>query len=101
VRIKLFGRYWNLVRQKLPRTKDGFCDPPGNPGKQIRVGRTLRGQRELEVYIHEMLHACDFHKDEPWVETTANDITQVLWRLGYRKGPDGESPEEVEEAPAS
>lgn len=101
MRIKLFGKYWDLVRQKLPRTTEGSCDPPTIQGKQIRIGRTLRGQRELEVYIHEMLHACDFHKDEPWVTTTANDITQVLWRLGYRKGPDGETPEETAGDPAS
>ena len=101
MRIKLFGKYWNLVRERVSRTKNGNCDPPSVSGKKIRVDPKLRGQLELEIYIHEMLHACDFHKDEPWVETTANDITQVLWRLGYRKGPDGETPEETVGDPAA
>ena len=89
MRIKLFERYWNLVKVHMP-TKFGLCDPPDKPGKKIRICRSLRGKDELEILIHEMLHACDFHKDEPWVKTTANDISNVLWRLGYRKTADGE-----------
>lgn len=87
MRIKLFGRYWDLFRDNdsLTRTQNGLCDPPEKQGKKITVRKSLRGQAELEILVHEMLHACDFHKDETWIDTTAHDITQVLWRLGYRK----------------
>lgn len=93
MRIKLFGRYYQLLRPRLNAELDGKCDSPVTPGKVIKVKRSLRGQRELEVLIHEMLHACDFHKDEEWVTTAACDIMRVLWRLGYRKdGEKGETP---------
>jgi len=67
---------------------DGSCDPPNCRNKTIHVDSNLTGARRMEILIHEMLHACDWHKDESWVETAAQDISRVLWRLGYR-GDDG------------
>lgn len=89
MRIKLFERYWNLVKIHMP-TKFGLCDPPDKRGKKIRICSSLRGQHKLEILIHEMLHGCDFYKDELWIKTAARDITNVLWRLGYRETDGGE-----------
>ena len=63
----------------------GQCDAPGVPGKQIRIDKTLDGEEQLEVLIHELLHAGCWHLDEESVETVACDIARILWRLGYRR----------------
>lgn len=98
MRIKLLNRYWNLIRVFMP-SKHGLCDPPDMPGKKIRLCTKLRRKRELEFLIHEMLHACDFSKDEAWVTGTAHDISAVLWKLGYRKtGPIPDEPVDEPEA---
>lgn len=86
MRIKLNGKYYTLVRVHMP-TKNGLCDHPNTPDKKIRVCTSLKNKPELEIVLHELLHAVDFTKDEEWVHTAAHDIAQVLWRLGYRKQP--------------
>ena len=60
----------------------GSCDPPEDKRKAILIDSSLRGQKRLEILIHEMLHACDWHKDESWIEEVSHDIARVLWRLG-------------------
>lgn len=86
MRIKLLGKYWNLVRTgKIPPGKWGDCDDPTETGKTIRVHSKLKGKLELEILLHEILHAVDWSKDEDWVENTAHDIAAVFWKLGYRR----------------
>jgi len=63
----------------------GDCDPPETKGKKIRIAKDLSPQEELEVVIHESLHAADWYKDEEWVEVVAKDISNLLWRIGWRK----------------
>jgi hypothetical protein len=69
----------------LPRTWDGSCDPPKNKSKAIHVRRGLKDERHMEVCLHEMLHACDYTKDEEAIEEMARDIARAMWRLGYRR----------------
>lgn len=64
----------------------GDCDSPDTKGKRIRISKSLPPREELEVIIHECLHAADWHKDEDsWVAPVADDIARLLWRLGWRK----------------
>lgn len=72
-----------LVRKLGPN--DGECDKPTKPGKAIRIVSSLKGERGMEVVIHEALHACAWDWDEEAVTETAHDITRLLWRLGYRR----------------
>jgi hypothetical protein len=72
------------------KDKDGCCDDPRERGKEIRIVQSLKNERRLDVIVHEILHAADWHKDEEWVETVASDIARTLWRLGYRGPSDGE-----------
>jgi hypothetical protein len=65
---------------------DGECDAPDMPGKEIRIRRGLRPERELDVLIHEMVHAALWDLDESAVEELATDITRALTRLGYQRG---------------
>lgn len=85
MRITILNRRWRLVRRHTGPVADGHCDPPTAPHKTISVHSGLRGERELEVLIHEMMHAADWSKDEDWVRDLAQDLAGVLWRLGYRK----------------
>lgn len=88
MRIKILGKCWELVFKPL-RSDDGYCDPPELPRKQIQINERLRGERRLEVLIHEMLHAADWHKDEDaWIVPVAHDIARVLWKVGYRGNMD-------------
>lgn len=60
---------------------DGYCDENG----EICVQPNLKPERELEVWVHESIHA-EFHEaTEAKVTASAYNIARLLWRLGYRK----------------
>jgi len=87
--VTILRRRWNLLfvpQRSLGPKVEGKCDDPSTPSKTIQVSRSLTGERRLDVLIHEMLHAADWHKDEEWISTVASDIARALWRQGYR-GP--------------
>ena len=65
---------------------DGKCDPLDCTPRVIAVKNDLDGERELDVFIHEMLHAALWDLDESAIEETATDIAHVLFtKLGYRR----------------
>lgn len=87
MRITILAKRWLLrfVEGREIPGKRGDCDPPETPNKSIRVWRELTGEERLEVVIHEILHASDWHKDEDsWIAPLAKDLARVLWKLGYR-----------------
>ena len=86
MRVKILGKTWHLETQsrRMPADHDGFCDAPNLPSKTIRIRSGLGEKRQLEVVLHELLHAADWHKDETWVEQVAEDVAAILWKLGYR-----------------
>jgi|TARA_B100000214_G_scaffold143710_1_gene102780 hypothetical protein len=71
---------------------DGLCcdsdNPPKDKEKSITISPKLKGRYRLEVLIHECLHAeypsIDKCSEEEWVDTTAANISKLLWRLNYR-----------------
>ena len=77
MRIKVGNKYWNLVFIELDENTGGECDSPDTKGKEIRISTDLQREEELEVVIHELLHASDWSKDEEWVEEIAQDISNV------------------------
>ena len=85
MRIKVGNKYWNLVFIELDENTGGECDSPDTKGKEIRISTDLQREEELEVVIHELLHASDWSKDEECVEEIAQDISNVLMRLGWKK----------------
>ena len=85
MRIKVGNKYWNLVFIELDENTGGECESPDTKGKEIRISTDLQREEELEVVIHELLHASDWSKDEEWVEEIAQDISNVLMRLGWKK----------------
>jgi len=107
MRISLLHKFWRLVFVAPSRLKErkrkkcangkaktsdeeevcrGDCDDPTTTNKQIRIANNLPMLEELEVVIHECFHACDWWKDEEWIEQVSEDIAHVLVRrLGWVK----------------
>ena len=83
--VTIRGKRWTVKRRKI---KDciGLCDAPSTVNKAISVDPKIRDEVELEVFIHEMIHAAHWDLAEDAVAETAADIARALWRLGYRKG---------------
>jgi hypothetical protein len=83
--VTIFGKRYRLsfVRQRSDYL--GKCDPPAVRGKTIRIVKGLSEEETLDVIIHEILHAADWHKTEEWVDQVATDLAKILWRLGYRR----------------
>ena len=85
MQVIIRNRRWNLVFQNLGRAEHwGLCDPPDKPGKKITIDSGIRGQKRLEILLHEGVHACSWDLDEDAVAEISDDLSRMLWRLGYR-----------------
>jgi hypothetical protein len=78
------GRRYTFAKFKA-RGHDGECEDPSHPGCQMDIPLAGKTKRDLEVIIHEGLHACYWDLDEGPVEEASVDIAGLLWRLGWRK----------------
>lgn len=84
--IYLRNKRYKFIRTKLlPKDCWGICDDPTGVNCKIKIDRNLRGMKELEITVHEMLHACFWDIDEKVIKEVGNDISQALWKFGYRK----------------
>ena len=84
MRVRIRGKQWTVKRERLSSAR-GICDHPEEPGRTIRIAKSLKDAEELEVLLHEMLHAAFWDLDEGVVETVSEDLSAALWRMGYRK----------------
>ena len=74
------------IRYTRLRKSRGSCDHPETKNPEILIDKRLKGVEELEVSIHEMLHALAFKMfDEEWVYDSAVDLANALYKLGWRK----------------
>lgn len=91
MRIRLLDKFWQLEFLRLGRFRvdgsriRGSCDPPTAKSKKILIDSSLHGKELLEVLLHEMGHACDWPRSEEYIAQQAEDMANVLWRLGYRR----------------
>ena len=85
MKINIRGKSWDLRFVRTPNDVDGLCDPPDTPAKKIRISHRLKGEEQLDVTLHELLHSAMWDTDEVAINDTARDIARVLWKLGYRK----------------
>lgn len=79
-------RYRVVLASKLGPTNspfDGLCSDPNNSNRVIMYYCGLKGEKRLEVLIHEMLHACFWDVSEESIEQSACDISRALWRFGW------------------
>lgn len=84
MKINILGKEWDL-KYCHNLSDRGRCDSPHTTNKTIRIWGGLKGEEELEVLLHEMLHAAFWQIDEEYIESAAKDISKILYRLGYRK----------------
>ena len=84
MRVRIRDKYFAMSFERLPSDTDGLCD---YYGRKIKIRKTLRAERQLEVIIHECLHAAHWDLDETAITETAEDLARVLWRLGYKIVP--------------
>ena len=73
--------YRRVIRH-MARDCDGMCCRY-RKGFVISIRPGLTRRREMEVLIHELLHAADWTKDESWVHETGEDITAFLSQMGF------------------
>lgn len=91
MRVKIRGRYWNLLFKPL-RGCWGQCSPATDRPREILISEKASGMTELDTIVHEILHAAFPHADdkdldekEPWINELGSDVARILWRLGYRR----------------
>jgi hypothetical protein len=53
--------------------------------RTIAIDRRLKGPRELEVIIHEILHCQNPAWPEEEVDRKAHELAGILWGLNWRK----------------
>lgn len=61
---------------------DGLAWPED---RTIAIDKRLRGQRELEVIIHEIIHIQNPKWSEIMVEGKAKELADILWQMNFRK----------------
>ncbi len=85
VQVRLAGKRWTIHRRRF-RVRDGTCDHPEKPFRTLVVDATLHGLRELDIYIHECLHACAWEVlREEAVVSAASGAAELLWLLRWRR----------------
>ena len=85
MKCKIRRRMYTIREVRSLGGKGGECDSPDTPGKEIRIVRSLRGERRLAVILHEALHAGLWDTDEDAVNELADDAARLLTRMGYRR----------------
>lgn len=78
-------RYKVTKTLNLPRDSWGICTDPSFTKREIKIHKALKGAKEFEILIHEMLHACFWDIDENVIKEVGKDIAKGLWKMGYRK----------------
>lgn len=81
-KFSIAGQEWTWRYSRLKGNAEGWCFSA--PEHRIVIEDRLRGQRRLEVEIHEALHALYPSLSEEAVTQGAADLRRVLWKLGYR-----------------
>jgi len=94
--IILRGKRYRIVLATKMGPEDnpiyGQCSDPNDSGKVIMYYVGLKGEKRLEVFIHEMLHACFWDVSEEGIEEGGKCIAKAIWRMGYRLEPDDDLP---------
>lgn len=80
MRVKVISRMWDLVFRYLKGSNVGYCDSPTSINKRIVIDTRARGERLLELVLHETHHAADWWKDEEWVHTLAEQQARIVCR---------------------
>jgi hypothetical protein len=84
--VKLRGKKYKIQKTgKVGSDLWGYCTDPKFTNRLIKIHKMLENDEELEILIHEMLHACFWDLDEEVVSEVGRDLSKALWKMGYRK----------------
>ena len=83
MRATILGKRWQLNFYPNLGDKLGDCTDPEKPHRQIRIKQGMPDQEQLEILLHELLHASNWSLDEAHVGQVASDFARILTRLGY------------------
>jgi hypothetical protein len=51
----------------------------------LRIATWQSEEDRLDTTLHEAIHCCRQELDEKAVTDLANDLSRLLWRMGYRR----------------
>lgn len=80
--LKIRGQRWRIRFVPYLGEAEGLCE---KPSRTIKIALGKPPQDTMDSIIHEVLHAALWDLDEEAVLTTANAISEALWKLGYRR----------------
>jgi len=63
----------------------GECTDPNSPKREMTIPIEGEDVYDLEVIIHEALHACQYDICELAIREISHDIATLLWKLNWRK----------------
>lgn len=82
--VRWLWRYTRLKGQAV-----GWAQWPDkrNPhlDKKVLIDERLKGRARLNTEIHEYLHAANPTLSEEHVTQQGDDLSRILWALGYRR----------------
>ncbi len=78
--VRLGGKKWRWRYEPL-KCVDGYCNADN---RKIQIDTGLTGKRQLEIELHEAMHAIFPDLCEAAIGSGAEDLARLLWRLGYR-----------------
>jgi hypothetical protein len=64
---------------------DGVCDYREGGKPTISIMAKPNTQKELRVIMHEILHSENWSKSEEIVDRVSDEMSRLVWRLGYRR----------------
>ena len=73
-----------VIRKKLSKDR-GYWYPKKVREPYIEIDSRLKGQEELEIFIHEFTHEIQPYLAEETVRQIAIDTAEFLYKQGYRK----------------
>jgi hypothetical protein len=81
---------WRYTRLKGLAIGWTYMPDPKNQSvrKKVLIDERLRGRARLNTEIHEFLHAANPTHSEEHVTQQGDDLTRILWTLGYRRKED-------------
>lgn len=83
MRHKFRGRIFDIIESMSD--EGGECAYPGNKSPEMIIPVEGESKYDLEVIIHEGIHACQWDVSEEAVREISHDIAGILWKLGWRK----------------
>lgn len=82
-RHKFRGKTYTLI--EVPSDAGGECSDPNCCPRELLIPIEGESEYDLEVIIHEGIHACCWDICETSVREISHDIANLLWKLGWRK----------------